>query len=90
MPLPMMVGRLATTDAMLALPWFVALVAGVSNTPAATINLAQTLSSIAGNVKYGVYSGAGIAASTGPFALSCQFPLSHVRVGLGVLVLRPA
>ncbi|MCB2131476.1 MAG: hypothetical protein KDD96_03265 [Rhodobacteraceae bacterium] len=68
----------------------VALVAGVSNTPAATINLAQTLSSIAGNVKYGVYSGAGIAASTGPFALSCQFPLSHVRVGLGVLVLRPA
>ncbi|MCA9290835.1 MAG: glycosyltransferase family 39 protein, partial [Phycisphaerales bacterium] len=28
MPLPMMVGRLATTDAMLALPWFVALVAG--------------------------------------------------------------
>ncbi len=63
---------------------------GISNTLAvAGVNLPQTHASLAGNSKYGIYSAAGLAATSGPMTVAFNFDLSLVRATLAVLVLKP-
>jgi hypothetical protein len=63
---------------------------GISNAlAAAVVNLPQTLSSLAGNSKYGIYSAAGLSATSGPMTVTFNFDMSLVRATVAVLVLKP-
>ncbi|MCT8331075.1 sialate O-acetylesterase [Albidovulum sediminis] len=64
---------------------------GISNAlAAAVVNLPQTLSSLAGNAKYGIYSAAGLSATSGPMTVTFNFDMNLVRATLAAIVLKPS